>query len=81
MKVSELWAMTTYGGKVQIEDAKELNSISNPIVRFEEGISDMVYNEENEYHYLADKEVKYFDFMFNTLRIILKETKNEKDSI
>ena len=75
MKVSELWAMTTYSGKVQIEDAKELNSISKPIVRFEStiGIGDLVLNPDNEHHYLANKEVKYFDFMFNTLRIIIKE--------
>ena len=71
MKVSELWKLTTYVGKVQIEDEEHL--ITNPIVRFEEGISNMVYNPENEYHYLADKEVKYFDFMFNVLRIIIKE--------
>ena len=71
MTVRELWALTTFIGKVQIEDEEHL--ITNPIVRFEEGISDMVYNEENEYYYLADKEVKYFDFLFNTLRIILKE--------
>lgn len=75
MTVTELWAATTYVGKVQIEDAKELNSISNPIVRFESMIflGDLVLNPENEYHYLADKEVKYFDFMFNVLRIVIKE--------
>lgn len=71
MTVRELWSLTHFLGKVQIED--EEHFISNPIVRFEEGISDMVLNEENDYYYLADKEVKYFDFFFNTLRIVIKE--------
>ena len=75
MTIRELWKLTTYVGKVQIEDEKELNSISKPIVRFESiiGLGDLVLNPDNEHHYLADKEVKYFDFMFNVLRIVIKE--------
>ena len=71
MTVKELWAMTTYVGVVQIEDDE--HCISNPIVIFPKGISEMILDDSNEYHFLADREVRYFDFLFNTMRIKIKE--------
>lgn len=72
MTVKELWKMTTYIGKVSIERYED--SPSHPIVVFKSSIEfgNMILNSDNEYHYLADKKVAYFDFLLDTMRIVLK---------
>ena len=66
MTVKELWVLTTYVGELQIEDDEHY--ISNPLLTLsgEETIDFMLTNE------LANREVKYFDFLFGKMRIMLK---------
>lgn len=66
MTVKELWFLTTYVGKLQIEDDEHY--LSNPLLVLsgEETVDFMLTSE------LAKREVKYFDFMFGKMRIMLK---------
>lgn len=67
MKVRDLWSMCTFVGDIQIEDKEHY--LSNPLVKLHsEDTSRFMLNNE-----LANAEVDYFDFMHNTLRIIIKE--------
>lgn len=70
MTVKDLWVHTTYVGKVQIED--ETHRISNPLV-VGECLTELVFDDEHNFTELANKEVEYFDFLFGTMRIKLKE--------
>lgn len=66
MTVKELWLLTTYVGDIAIED--EEHNLTNPLLKLngEDAIDFMLTNE------LANREVKYFDFLFDKMRIMLK---------
>lgn len=73
MTIKDLWLATTYVGRVQLED--ETHLISNPLLVAEGGLTTIVFDSKGNYTEYANREVNYFDFMFNTMRIILKENK------
>ena len=66
MTVRELWVLTTYVGDLQIEDDE--HNLTSPLLKLngEDTIDFMLTNE------LANREVKYFDFLFGKMRIMLK---------
>lgn len=71
MTVEELWTLTTYVGKVKFEDNE--HGFFSPLVAMDTKVlMELITRDDHEYHWLANVEVAYFDFMFDTLRICLK---------
>lgn len=71
MKVIDLWVLTTYCGEIQFED--ENHGVMHPIIRVKTtDMVDILLNKENPHNYLTNREVKYFDFFDNAMRIVLK---------
>ena len=68
----ELWLLTTYVGNIQIEN--DDNFVSEPLLKTTNlEMVALILDNNHEYHHLADREVEYFDFVFNTMRIKLKK--------
>lgn len=70
MTVRDLWLVSVYVGRTQFED--DDYGPTNPFLVVGEGddsMSKIIMDNNHPYHYLANREIKYFDFIGGTMRI------------